>query len=480
MKSAAIPIMVFVATIGWYAVSPDAAVNRIAWKSEPEKQQQAPRRERALEVLSKAEQLVEQETHPAIKAELLSSMAVVYAKLGQISRVDKLLARSRDLIEENDDTSKACYECPTKEFFRILIAIDHAQAGQVEQASQILEQIVRSTQEQSDIGSGGQMLAGLASVFANIGKSERALQLLDEAFELSRTRNNKTDYSNVTVLEEIAKRYVAAGQLDRATRIAALIEQGPVKDHALIAIAKKNAEIGRFDIALRLQNEVETVNFKPDILTFVAKQYLKQGQKEKAAALLRKALSASGGITVENLKQLARHDVAILLAEAGQINEALQVVKKTDASLPRLRLLAQMSPVLARAGRLQLAEKMLSEAYELNRSSKGWYFQAHEICEVARAYAALGRKERATQLLSEAIGVLEALDDRSNNDSALVEVAESYLDLGDYDKALQTVERIGDATRAKVMTLLMIAARCAGADQLMDSKDRIVEELMRP
>jgi len=65
-------------------------------------------------------------------------------------------------------------------------------------------------------------------------------------------------------------------------------------------------------------NQIETTNFKPDILVFVARQYLGRGEREKAIALLRKAFGASRRVTALNLQQFARSDVALLLAKAGQ------------------------------------------------------------------------------------------------------------------------------------------------------------------
>lgn len=187
------------------------------------KRQVAELKARASKILEKALQLAESESHSAIKAELLSSLAIVWVKLGENEKGGDLLARSRELIEEEDDLSQNCYECPGKEFFRILIAIGHAQSAQTDRALEMLEQVVRITKE----GLGrrrGQLLAGLASVFWGIGNRERALQLLNEAFELSKTIDDRIDKS--VALEEIVRRYAAVDQVEHATRIAAYWEEG--------------------------------------------------------------------------------------------------------------------------------------------------------------------------------------------------------------------------------------------------------------
>lgn len=432
---------------------------------------------RASKILEKAQQLAESENHSAIKAELVASLAIVWVKLGENEKGGDLLAQSRELIEEEDDLSKDCYECPVKEFFRILIAIDHAQSAQTERALEILEQVVRITNAQSG-NRRGQLLAGLASVFAGVGNKERALQLLNEAFELSKTLDDRVD--KAVALEEIVKRYAAVGQVELATRIAGLMEKGPFKDHALIAIAKKYAAAGQIERALKMNDEVETTNFKPDILTFVAKEYLQRGEKQKASLLLRRAVSVAGKITAENLKQFALSDAALLFAEAGQFDEALRILRGTDAQGPRLRLLTQLAPLFSQGGRIQSAQKLLSEAYQLAGFSKGSDYQARDIWEVAEAYAAIGKKERAVQLLTEAAAVLESLKDRTNKGSIFGDIAVSYLKLGEDTRALQTTERMDADSPAKRLTLLEIASKLGGAEQLMRKRERIVGELMRP
>jgi hypothetical protein len=185
-------------------------------------------------------------------------------------------------------------------------------------------------------------------------------------------------------------------------------------------------------------------------------------------------------MTENNLQQFALHDIGLLFAEAGQFDEALHLVKATDAQSPKLRLLSKLAPLFARVGRIKLAEKLLAEAYQLTGFSKGTYFQAGDIREIADAYAAMGNKMRAAELLAQATAVLNALEDPTNRELVFSEIAESYLNIGAGDKALQTAERMEGDSRAELLTLLRIASEFAGAKQLMNEKDKIVERLMRP
>jgi tetratricopeptide (TPR) repeat protein len=422
-------------------------------------------------------QLAEKESHSAIKAELLSSLAIIYRNLGENEKSEELLARSRQLIEEDDDLTKDCYECPSKEFFRIVMAVDHAVAGQRSKAVEMLNVLVDLTRKAS-AERRGQILAGLASVYAGIGSSDRAIDLLNEALEIARTATDGIDI--LTTLEDIAKRFALLGRLERAVSIAGMIEKGPFKDHALITIASKYAETGQLDRALRINSEVGTTNFKPDILIAVAKQYLKRGEKQKASVVLHQALSASNRVTADNLKQFARRDIALLLAEAGQYDQALRIVRAIDAQSPKLHLLTQLASVMARAGRASEAERLLAEGYQLTDFSKGTYYQAVDLLDVARGYASVGKKEHAAKILTEAASVLNTIEDPSNKNSLFGDVALLYLEVGENDSTLRTVDFISDDSRAKVMTLIEIASKLAKADDLMKQKEKIINELMQP
>ncbi|HEU4390410.1 MAG TPA: hypothetical protein VFV34_21580 [Blastocatellia bacterium] len=421
--------------------------------------------------------LAEGERHSAIRAELLSSLAIVYMKLGEKEKGEALLTRSRQLIEEDDDLTKDCYECPSKEFFRILLAVDHAQAGQMNQALDMLEQLVRLAR-QRQMDNHGEFLAKLASVFGGLGNTERALQLLSEAFELAKTTDDKTGKS--AALEGITKRFASLGQLEQAVRVAGTMEQGPFKDGALIAIAKKYAEAGQLDRALEINNQIETTNFKPDTLVVVANQYIDRGEKERATVLLRKALSASGQATALNLQQFTRSDVALAFAKAGQYEQALQIVKAIDAHASKLGLLTELAPVFAGAGQDKAAERVLSEAYGLTGFSKGTYFQAADILRVANAYAAIGKKERAEALLAEAVGVLDTIEDPTNKELIFSDIAMISLSLGDDNSAFKAAERIKEKSNVKLLTLLEIAGKYAGAEDLIRKKDKLTIELMQP
>src|SRR5713226_601892 len=111
MKGLIISVIVLLAVFGQHS-----SLSASAEKSLKDGQQNADLKASPLKLLDSAVRLAEREHHSAIKAELLSSLAIVYLRLGEKKKGEDLLARSRQLIEEEDDLSKDCYECPSKEF----------------------------------------------------------------------------------------------------------------------------------------------------------------------------------------------------------------------------------------------------------------------------------------------------------------------------------------------------------------------------
>src|SRR6266852_1185345 len=431
---------------------------------------------RALQILDKALLLVEVEHHSAIRAEMVSSLAVVYVRLGQKEKGEALLRRSKELIEEDDDLTKDCYECPSKEFFRIMVAIDHSQAGHINQALEMLEQLVHFDKERQTANR-GELLAGLASVFAGLGNPERAGQLLNDAFEAAKTTTDRIGRS--ASLEDIAKRYALLGQLELSTRVVGAMDKGPFKDHALIAIARKYAEAGQLDRALEINELVETTNFKPDILVIVAQQYLNNGQKDKATELLYKARTASTNVHASNLQEFARFDITLRLAEGGKFADALRILRATKAQAAKLRLMTRLAVVFSRTGQRKTAEKLLANAYKLTSFSRGTYFQARDVVEVANAYAGIGERERAETLLAEAVEVLDAVKEPTNKGLIFSEIAESYLVIGDDERAVNIAERVEQEGNGKFVALLWIAGKFAQAENLIRLKDKLSSELMR-
>lgn len=323
-----------------------------------------------------------------------------------------------------------------------------------------------------------EQLSGLASIFAGIGSKQRALQLLDEAFESAKAIAD--DFRKSAALEDIVKRYALLGELERASDAASLMRKGPFKDNAMIAIAKKYAEAGEYERALAINDSLETTNFKPDILIMVAKEYLTKGNKQKATELLYQALALSKNVTASNLQQFARIDIVLLLAKAGKFDVALDIAKKASGQSYKLKLMTGIAIIFSQAGEQRKAEKLLARALALTDFSSGTYFQASDIVEVANAYRAIGNRERAMVLLSKAVNVLDAIQEETNKDLIFEDVAESYSLLGDDNKALNIAERIKPETNGQFLTLLWIAYKFAHAEDVLQFKDKLVGELMQP
>lgn len=439
-------------------------------------ERQTIQKERALKLLERAEKLSEKETHTAIRAEMISTLAFVYKKLGDKNKADKLLALSKQLIEKEDDLTKDCYECPRKEYFKILVAINHFLGGDTDAGLKMLDEITALIkQDTRTIRS--QFLAGLAFIYAKLGNRERALNLLYDSFKLAKASDdNKGD---VFALQSIAKRYASLGETDLAMQVVDSIKTG-FRDHALIAVAGKYAEKGEIDRALQLNKLVEADN-KWRVFIGIAEQSLKAGNKEKAVTLLDEAVSLFYAANPKNVNNSVPGDVVFLYAEAGQYDKALSLLKRGEAHAFKLIALNQIAINYSKDGRNKDAEKLLLEAYKSTSFSKGLNSQAGDLRKVAETYAIIGRKDRASVLLAEAVRVLNSVKDTQNNEIHFGEIAVVYQYIGDDENAMKTLERIDDDFfGTKFGTLLALASRYAGAEQILRERNSIVREFYIP
>jgi|GEM_PF-5088708 len=412
---------------------------------------QTTQKDRAIKFLEQAIKLSEKETHTAIRADMLSSLAFVYVKLGDKNKADKLLDLSRELIGKEDDLTKDCYECPSKEYFKTIVAVNHHLAGETQAGLKMLDEIVVLA-KQNPQKKNPYLLGGLAFVYAKFGNQERALDLLSEAFKIAKTmEDNKGD---VFALNSIAKRYALLSKTDLAMQVVQSIKKG-FSDHAIIAIARKYADTGQFDRAVQLNKLVESPNMKPDILIYVAGQCLKSGNKEKAVTLLNEAMKLFDASNPKDVKNRVPAAAIYLYAEAGEYNQASNLMKRIKG----VRILSELAVIYSKMGHNKEAEKLLSEAYEMSGEYKGSDYQAVDLRVIANAYAFVGRKDRASALLSEAVNVLSSLKDTYKNDLHFAEIAMSYQFIGDDENVVKMLERIDDNYfGTKIGTLLALAS----------------------
>ncbi|MEG3966149.1 MULTISPECIES: hypothetical protein [unclassified Microcoleus] len=151
----------------------------------------------------------------------------------------------------------------------ILLAREYLKAGQLETAMQVAEMITEK--EGKDL-----LLADIAYKYAEAGKSDRALQIVEK---IDNDRKN-------SVLIKVVKNYAAAGEVELAKQIAGMIKDPDDEDdddwklEAMRDIAYGYAKAGQFDKAIEFAESLENEYHKEDALWAIAYCYAEIGQFE--------------------------------------------------------------------------------------------------------------------------------------------------------------------------------------------------------
>jgi tetratricopeptide (TPR) repeat protein len=195
------------------------------------------------------------------------------------------------------------------------IAHHYAEAGQLDQALQVVQTI-------SDANQKADALYGIARHYAEAGQLEQALRV-------AQAIDNNADLK-ASALLQLADRYAEAGKLDRAIEVAQTTDNDarskalPYHESLVITqkpdnltgssgrsknikplsvegiqynanwifpqIAREYAKAGQFDKALQVAQTIEDKGNKVKALTAIAGQYMARSQEEKASEILDQAL----------------------------------------------------------------------------------------------------------------------------------------------------------------------------------------------
>ncbi|MBD2102376.1 DUF481 domain-containing protein [Leptolyngbya sp. FACHB-261] len=183
----------------------------------------------------------------------------------------------------------------------------------LEAANQIEDRVARST-----------VLSEIASQYAKIGQTERAIQVLSQALETANTIPEPSEQA--PVLMALATRYAELGQADSATRV---LEQ-----------------------ALTVINRIEEMTTRVNLLSTIALKYASLGRSDTAAEILSRTLT-------EVALQAAPTDPDRANQNLAQASEVAQLI----GNLPtRVSVLSEIATAYTQTGQADLGAQLLDQA----------------------------------------------------------------------------------------------------------------------
>lgn len=361
---------------------------------------------------------------------VLSALAIKYAEVGQYDLAIQTLQKIDNLDWRADVSWK--------------IARKLTEARQYEQALKLIETIKRADERNF-------ALEDLAKKYAEAGQYDQALQT---------AKLIKKICLRHSAVKKVVEKYVESGQYDQALQIAKRARKNDFKAEFLLTVANglTNAEMSSQVAALlskllHLSPSVEnTIAYRNLLLIKIAEQYLRVKQSDKAAEVLSQALEETSAIEVTAAKAYALTDIAIKYAELGQtptartvLSQALQIVENNEP-IPGTTIsykadaLSGIASKLAEAGQceqaLQIIEKIeISDDFSLSKHDSARN-KCIALTNVAEKYVELNQKDKAAEVLSKILQVPDLKD--SSKASNVGTVARIYFNMENPSMVLST------------------------------------------
>jgi tetratricopeptide (TPR) repeat protein len=424
------------------------------------------------DLLERAEKAAQAEPHSSIRAQFISTIGVLYREAGDQVRAAALLAKARRLIDEPDNPAEGCEgECFGKGFYRASVIIDLALGGQSKLSIELLDHDAAEIRKAQGARWRGRLMAGLATLYAAAGETERAGQILDESVDLA--KSEQEGFDRYQAFEEIAVRNAKLGRIENALVAANQMDPHLSGSKAWEAIAEAYVAADRNDDAMRVAQQHPDGDLGVAVTVAIARRHLARGDRSAALKLLVRAQSEIDKKRKKQVRQFASPDILELLVRAGDSERALKLVKRSGSTYAKL----SFAPVLAQAGMAKEAEQMLNDAARGFVSSPADnFYAAADSVHLADAYSAAGKTEQARALLGQAEEIIGRLNSKELNSIVMVELVKGYLNLPDMKSAIGTAERIDQDAGSRAEAYLLIATELAGARTYAAKKNMIFSD----
>jgi lipopolysaccharide biosynthesis regulator YciM len=371
-------------------------------------------------------------------------------------------------------------------------------AGKFDQARRIAEQI-------SDGGIKLQAMTEVALAYKSVGQSEQAISLLSQAYQLAKPQPGnqssaawvgyfaqagaydrasqisnrfKDEYSRLSTRLQIAQAYLQAGQLNQAFERAQTVPEGKLqpfgdipdpKVEVIQGIVQRSLKTGQFELAIRAARSLNNPRIKVRALRTIAQTYAKQGQTNRALAVLTQAV------------EVAKNTRSVVVV----------LDRMTSYSESNAGLLVNLAEDYARFKQTELAIATLNAAsqsaqnfdYRQNSYASGSLsampLKVKALTQVARAYTQLGQMQPAIALLDQAAKVAQTVDDSAKVE-VLTDVAIGYGKAGKVDAAQPLLSQARQLSqKTTVFWLPSRVAEAYAAVGLNQEAATVVEEFLR-
>ncbi|HEX8709603.1 MAG TPA: hypothetical protein VF723_15290 [Pyrinomonadaceae bacterium] len=273
------------------------------------------------------------------------------------------------------------------------------------------------------------------------GESLTAEAFLDCAAQLAESIDDLEGSSEVFSL--VAGGYAEAGLTDAAVGAAEMIDDPYLRDQTFVNIAARCVELKDADFAGEILELIEDENLHALAREQMAVKYAEAGELENALEVARSLSDSAPALGA----------IALACAGKGSFTRAVELARAIEYADLKAPVLCQLAARAEREGRKPEAAELLLESTVAAEGIELTQDRINCLVEIAALYQELGEEERAGQLLSLALGLCDeyegaayvGLGQTFARDSALGQIAASMAHLQRYDEADAIIERIEDA-----------------------------------
>lgn len=346
--------------------------------------------------------------------------------------------------------------------------------------------VLYMAQQYKDISVRDIVLVDLSESLANAGDIERALEVAQEIEDIE-----EKDVAKCRIATSLSMQ----GNINQSLKIIQRIMARNGKTYILRKIASALGKDGRIEEALDVIRVIERPTSKVNALCDLASSLAKNGDKKQALVLLKQAKNIVDEMDApfsDDMKSEIRNLESTLLASTDE-KQTKEILKKLiglggkDLDLKQARkradALTEIATALAEAGEVESALEIADNLAE-------WYLRAAALKRIAKALVGTGEIKQALEVIQNN-AVIEELAQKVDHPglsyiiferaTTLKTISIALADMGDLKQALQIAKTIKNES-SKALALQNIASHLADAGEFKQAfrvTDLITFELVR-
>jgi len=278
------------------------------------------------------------------------AVATGYAEAGQYEQAIQLLSQ----IEDTPNY-------PSRILTQLAIAQAYSKNGQPEAATQQLNQALQALQTLDNTSAKLEALSRAAAQFGQLGQPQRAVEVQTQALNLTKAAKPDTP-STTYVVEQLIGQYLKAEQYPLALQLIPTLENETEHDRQLQLVLQQMLEVGDLTSARQTVKEIRNPQQRIVFWVKTSDYYSGIGQTEQAAEILAQAFAiaqALPGVDENRFTEAAQIDPSIPIDDEFDRGSLITSIAIRYAELKQFDLAKQAAQALrSPADQQQLLQRL--------------------------------------------------------------------------------------------------------------------------